>query len=130
MTNPSTTVLIVDDSPILRRSIRKSLSQAGLPEDSILEAGNGAEAMTMLAETDIALVLLDLNMPVMNGEATLAAMRENPSTAEVPVVIVTTEGNISRLLRLQSMGIRGYLRKPFQPEDLRELVGDVLNLAS
>ncbi len=130
MTTSSTTVLIVDDSPILRRSIRKSLTQAGVQDTSILEANNGAEAMTTLADTEVSLVLLDLNMPVMNGEATLAAIRENPSTSELPVVIVTTEGNISRLLRLQSMGIRGYLRKPFQPEDLRELVGDILNIAS
>ena len=130
MSQAATTILIVDDSPILRRSIRKSLTQAGVADDSIREANNGAEAMTALAKEPIALVLLDLNMPVMNGEATLAAMRENPSTVDVPVIIVTTEGNISRLLRLQSMGIRGYLRKPFQPEDLRELVGDILHLAS
>ncbi|MFT4542767.1 MAG: two-component system chemotaxis response regulator CheY [Planctomycetota bacterium] len=127
MTN---TVLVVDDSPILRRSIRKSLNQTGVDDSRIMEANHGAEALEILKIHEIALVLLDLNMPVMNGEATLKEIRENTKTKDVPVVIVTTEGNIMRLMRLQSMGIRGYLRKPFQPEDLRELVGDVLNLAS
>lgn len=126
----TTNVLIVDDSPILRRSIRKSLNQTGVDDKRILEASQGAEAMEILQVQEVALILLDLNMPIMNGEATLKAIRANERTKDIPVVIVTTEGNIVRLMRLQSMGIRGYLRKPFQPEDLRELVGDVLNLAS
>lgn len=123
-------ILIVDDSPILRRSIRRTLEQAGVQDPQIVEAGNGAIAIELLAEQpDIGLVLLDLNMPVMNGEATLEAIRSKPETAELPVVVVTTEGNIARLMRLQDLGILGYLRKPFQPEDLRKLVGDLLEAA-
>lgn len=123
-------ILIVDDSPILRRSIRRTLEQAGVQDPQIVEAGNGAIAIEVLAEQpDIGLVLLDLNMPVMNGEATLEAIRSKPETADLPVVVVTTEGNIARLMRLQDLGILGYLRKPFQPEDLRKLVGDLLEAA-
>ncbi|MEY2714359.1 MAG: Chemotaxis protein, partial [Planctomycetota bacterium] len=61
-------VLVVDDSPILRTAIKKVVKLAGVPEDRIFEAGNGVEALDVLETVWIDLVLLDLNMPVMDGE--------------------------------------------------------------
>lgn len=123
-------VLIIDDSPILRRSIRRSLVEIGLEERVIFEASNGIEGLAALASRNISLVLLDLNMPVMNGEEFLTKMRGTTAFSDIPVVIVTTEVNGARLMRLGKLGISGFLHKPFQTADLRAVTFDNLGQAS
>ena len=119
-------VLIIDDSPILRRSMRRALGQIGVDDGCIFEAGNGVEGLAALAEHPISLVLLDLNMPVMDGEEFLETMKKDAAHADVRVVVVTTESNAGRLMRLGRLGIAGFLHKPFEPEDLREIAGQTL----
>ena len=123
-------VLIIDDSPILRRSVRRALGQAGISDDRILEASNGAEGLEVVEANQISLVLLDLNMPVMNGEEFLIRLRGKYARDDVQVVVVTTESNAARLIRLSQLGISGFLHKPFELEDLRQLAGEVLGPAS
>jgi two-component system chemotaxis response regulator CheY len=121
-------VLIVDDSPILRMAIRKVVRLAGIEDDRIHEAGNGREALDVLETVWIDLVLLDLNMPVMNGEQFAEELRKNPELADVAVVVVSTEGNRDRLQRMRDLGAMETLRKPFEPEDLHRLIGRVLGV--
>jgi len=121
-------VLIVDDSPILRMAIRKVVRLAGIEDDRIHEAGNGREALDVLETVWIDLVLLDLNMPVMNGEQFAEELRKNPDLADVAVVVVSTEGNRDRLQRMRDLGAMETLRKPFEPEDLHRLIGRVLGV--
>ncbi len=118
-------VLIVDDSPILRTAIKKVVRLAGVPEDRIHEAGNGKEALEILETVWVDLVLLDLNMPVMNGEEFLVELRKREDLADVAVVIVSTESNKGRLERLKTLGVRSSLHKPFEPEDLCRLIGEI-----
>jgi len=121
-------VLIVDDSPILRTAIRKVVRLAGVEDDRIHEAGSGREALDVLETVWVDLVLLDLNMPVMDGEQFATELRKNPDLADVAVVVVSTEGNRDRLQRMRDLGVLDTLRKPFEPEDLHRLIGKVLGI--
>jgi len=121
-------VLIVDDSPILRMAIRKVVRLSGIEDDRIHEAGNGREALDVLETVWIDLVLLDLNMPVMDGEQFAQELRRRPDLKDVAVVIVSTEANKDRLQRLRDLGIVDSLHKPFEPEDLCKLISKVLGV--
>ena len=122
-------VLVVDDSPVLRAAIRKVAKLAGVEEDQIFEAGNGQEALDVLETVWIDLVLLDLNMPVMDGEEFARRVRENDDLADVAIVVVSTEANRERLDRMRSLGTLEVLHKPFEPEDLRRIIGTVIGVA-
>lgn len=124
----SCNLLVVDDSPILRTAIKKVARLAGVEEDRIHEAGNGQEALEILEMVWIDLVLLDLNMPVMDGEEFVRQLRLRADLADVAVVVVSTEANRERLDRMRSMGVVDVLRKPFEPEDLCRLVGKVMGV--
>ena len=124
----SCNVLIVDDSAVLRTAIRKVVRLAGVEDDRIHEAANGKEALELLETDWIDLVLLDLNMPVMDGETFARELRKNPDLADVAVVVVSTESNRDRLQRMRELGVVEMLRKPFEPEDLHRLIPKVLGV--
>lgn len=110
-------VLVVDDSKTMRRVIARTLGISGLPIGRVHEALNGAEALEKLATLEVDLALLDLNMPVMGGLEALERIRENESTVELPVVVVSTEGSEPRIERVRQLAA-GFVRKPFAPESL------------
>jgi two-component system chemotaxis response regulator CheY len=114
-------VLVVDDSAVMRAMIIKTLRLSGLPLHDIHEASHGEEGLHMLAQHWIDLVLLDLNMPVMNGEEMLTRVRQSPETADMPVIVVSTEGSETRIAALRQQGVE-FVHKPFTPEKLRETV--------
>ena len=114
-------VLIVDDSSLMRAIIVKTLRLSGIPLQTVYEAGNGSEALRMLDNNWIDLALVDLNMPVMDGEELIVRLRENPETTGLPVIVVSTEGSETRIAKLRSLGA-GFVRKPFQPETLRDII--------
>ncbi len=130
--NPPLTchVLIVDDSPILRAAIKKVVRLAGVQPERIFEAGTGREALDVMSSVWVDLVLLDLNMPVMDGEAFAKELREHSDLADVAVVVVSTEANRARLERMREYGVRHTLRKPFEPEELCRLITEVLGVAT
>jgi len=115
-------ILIVDDSPLLRATARRAVLQAGATPALVREAQNGKEALDLLAEEPADLVLLDINMPVMDGFQFVEAKAKIPALAATKVALVTTEGNRKRLDRMSQLGVEHYLRKPFEPEELRSLV--------
>ena len=115
-------ILIVDDSPLLRKTARRAVVQAGADPERIREAGNGREALAALAAEPVDIVLLDINMPVMDGFEFLEANSRAPSPCAAKIALVTTEGNKERLARAEQLGVVDYLRKPFAPEELRALV--------
>ncbi len=124
----SCNVLIVDDSMILRAAIKKVVKLAGVSEDHIFEAGNGQEGLDVLETVWVDLVLLDLNMPVMDGEEFAQELRKRPELTDVTVVVVSTESNRARLDRMRELGVVDTLHKPFEPEDLRRLISTVLGV--
>ncbi|MCH8151767.1 MAG: response regulator [Planctomycetes bacterium] len=121
-------VLIVDDSRLLRSAIKKVVKLAGISEDHIFEAGNGQEALLVLETVWIDLVLLDLNMPVMDGEQFARELRKKPELNDVAIVVVSTESNKERLDRMFELGAVETLHKPFEPEDLCHLIEKVLGV--
>jgi len=114
-------VLIVDDSAVMRQMVVRTLRMSGVPLGSVFEAGNGEEGLFALQEQWVDLLLLDINMPVMNGEEMLRRLRANPDTQQLPVIVVSTEGSETRLQVLQELGA-SIVRKPFAPETLRDII--------
>jgi two-component system, chemotaxis family, chemotaxis protein CheY len=111
-------VLIVDDSPAMRKFIRRVLSLSGLEMGEYFDAGNGQEALDLLHEHWIDIVLTDINMPVMNGEQFLERFSHDPLFESIPVLVVSTDKTKTRIERMLALGAKDYVTKPFQPEQL------------
>lgn len=122
-------VLIVDDSATMRALVRKVLNISGLELGECFEGANGREALEILEQNWIDLVLLDLHMPVMDGAALVKALRQNHLWQTIPVVLITTEGRQEVLAPFFEYGIQGYIRKPFRPEDIKEKLQNILGEA-
>lgn len=119
-------VLIVDDSTVMRKIVERSLRQAGLDIGEVFEAGDGVEALAVLQKQTVDLILSDINMPSMDGIEFLRAMSGVENAKGVPVVMITTEGSEARVVEALSVGAKGYIRKPFTPEQVKERVSALL----
>ena len=118
--------LIVDDSSVMRKIVERSLRQAGIELEKVLEASNGSEALSALHENAVDLILCDINMPVMDGLEFVRAAATVPNAKGVPIVMITTEGSESHVVQALTAGARGYIRKPFTPDQVKEHVLPVL----
>ena len=121
-------ILIVDDSSVMRKIVERSLRQAGLEIGDVVEAGNGIEALAAVREAPFDLILSDINMPAMDGIEFLRELVTVDSAKGTPVVMVTTEGSESRVVEALSIGARGYIRKPFTPDQIKERVSPLLEV--
>ena len=113
-------ILVVDDDTDFRAGLRMALEMKGY---QVEEASNGQEALTRLTEKPPLLVLLDLQMPVMNGREMLQRMRAQPELKEVPVVIISGFGFE---WEAELMGAQGYIGKPFEPQELESTIANLL----
>lgn len=118
--------LIIDDSSVMRKIVERSLRQAGLNLSQVLEAGNGADALAIVRSNPLDLILSDINMPVMDGLEFVRRLKVEGLAANVPVVMITTEGSESQVVEAVSSGARGYIRKPFTAEQVKEHVIAIL----
>jgi two-component system chemotaxis response regulator CheY len=119
--------LIVDDSSVMRKIVERSLRQAGLSLSQVFEAGNGAEALASIEANPVDLILCDINMPVMDGLEFVRQLSAMGGAAkQIPVVMITTEGSEGHVVQALSAGARGYIRKPFTPDQVKEHVIPVL----
>lgn len=119
-------VLIVDDSPVMRGFIRRVMNLSGLEVGDCLEASNGEEALERLREHRVDVILTDINMPKMNGEEFLRRLQAEGMLHSVPTLVISTDATKARILRMLSLGAEGYMTKPFSPETLREELERVL----
>ncbi|MGB2607112.1 MAG: response regulator, partial [Candidatus Sulfotelmatobacter sp.] len=115
-------VLIIDDSSVMRKIVERSLRQAGIDLTQVIEAGNGAEALTALQENQVDLILCDINMPVMDGLEFIKQLSGVVNAKGVPVIMITTEGSEAHVVQALSCGARGYIRKPFTPDQVKTQV--------
>jgi two-component system, chemotaxis family, chemotaxis protein CheY len=122
--------LIVDDSSVMRKIVERSLRQAGLELSKVFEAGNGAEALAVLAKDPVDLILCDINMPVMDGLEFVKKLATMDNLKEIPVVMITTEGSENHVIQALSAGAKGYIRKPFTPDQVKEHVLPVVGKKS
>ena len=111
-------VLIVDDSGTARMFVQRCLEAIGLSEAEFQEAGDGQEALAVLEQKPIDLVVTDLTMPNMGGEELLTAIKSNNSHKEALVLVVTSAGNKARESTLLEKGALAVISKPFAPASL------------
>lgn len=121
-------VLIVDDSATMRQMVKKTISLASLDVGRVFEASDGVEALEQLDEHKVAVVILNINMLTMNGIQLLTHMKQNTRLKDIPVVIASSEGSQERMAQLQKLGACGYVRKPFIPEQLRDVLEPLLGV--
>jgi|SRR5690242_21430783 two-component system, chemotaxis family, chemotaxis protein CheY len=114
--------LIVDDSSVMRKIVARALQQCGINSAEIIEAGNGSEALEVVRREHLDLVLSDINMPVMDGLEFVRQLQSVENAKGVPVVMITTEGSESHVMEAISCGARGYIRKPFTPDQMKQHV--------
>ena len=112
-------IMIVDDSPAMRSFIGRIIQLSGLDVASCVHAANGQEALNLLRREMVDIVLSDINMPVMDGEKLLQELAKDAELMKVPVVVVSTDSTDLRRKRMLELGAKGYVRKPFAPETLR-----------
>ena len=119
-------ILVVDDSRTVRAMISKTLDLSRVPLNELHQAQNGREALDLLQDHWIDLVLTDINMPEMDGMEMVRRMSADGMMQTVPVVVVSTEGSEARIDELRGLGIQGYIRNPFTPEAIKDVVEAVL----
>ncbi|PLX91378.1 MAG: response regulator [Desulfuromonas sp.] len=119
-------VLVIDDSSTMRKIVSRSLRQAGLDFDEILEAGDGQEALTLLESQSVDLILSDINMPNMDGIEFLRQKKEIAGIAGIPVVMITTEGGSDIIGEAKALGAAGNIKKPFTPDKIEEVIGGLI----
>ncbi|MDH5472350.1 MAG: response regulator [Gammaproteobacteria bacterium] len=118
-------VLVVDDSLTARKHIKRVL--AGLGIEKIVEADDGASAVPILAEQFFDFVVTDYNMPQMDGKALIEYIRTNSNQGAVPVLMVTSEGNMNNLAAVEQAGVSGICDKPFETDTVRALIQNMLS---
>lgn len=122
----SVKILAVDDSASMRQMVRSALEADGY---EVREAQNGQEALDALEAAPADLVISDLYMPTMDGLTLLRAIRQRPEHKFTPVLLLTTENGEEMKQRGRASGATGWLVKPFQPEQLRQVVARVIGAA-
>ena len=125
--------LIIDDSAVMRKVIERALRQAGLELSEVLQASNGEEALQTLRDNQgsggLALILSDINMPVMDGLEFIEQRKKEGLAPGVPAVMITTEGSSPNVMRALAAGAKGYICKPFTTDQIKACVMPLLNAA-
>ena len=122
-------VLVVDDSAAIRKILTRVLRQTGMAIQTIHEAGDGREALAVMAQHRIDLVLSDINMPKMDGLQLLASLKASHQWQKIPVVMITTEGGETKVAEAVRLGAAGYVRKPFTADQIKEKLVGILEPA-
>lgn len=122
-------ILVADDSATMRVVIKKTVEMAGVPVGQFFEATHGKEALEILENNWIDVVLSDVNMPVMGGMELLGEIKKHEDFKHIPVIFITTESSEARMDEARQLGVDGYVKKPFQPETIKAILYEVLEKA-
>lgn len=121
-------ILIVDDSSAMRSIIKKTIAMSGFDIGEIFEGDNGEAALAILKDNWVDVILTDIHMPIMDGVSLMKVQMKDPVLSSIPVVFITTEGRADRIKEILVMGAKGYIRKPFKPEEIKKLLMEVLGV--
>lgn len=121
-------LLIVDDSNAMRAVIKKIVIISGFKMDKCLEANNGKEAMDLLSTNWIDIIISDINMPEVNGLELLDQLKKHDTLKEIPVIMITTEGSSERMQDAFKRGAKGFVKKPFLPDEIKKVLYDVIGV--
>lgn len=120
-------LLVVDDSSTMRRIIKNTLQRLGY--EDILEAEHGLQAWELLDTIDgIDILITDWNMPEMNGLDLVKKVKGDQRFADIPIIMVTTEGGKAEVITALKAGVNNYIVKPFTPQVLKEKLEAVLGV--
>jgi len=121
-------LLVVDDSSTMRRIIKNTLSRLGY--EDVLEGEDGVQGWSVLNENpDMGMLITDWNMPEMNGLELVKKVRADARFADLPIIMVTTEGGKTEVITALKAGVNNYIVKPFTPQVLKEKLSAVLGTA-
>ena len=118
-------VLLVDDSLTARNHIKRVLASLGI--DNVIEADDGASAVPLLEEQFFDFVVTDYNMPKMDGKALIEHIRNSSSQGSIPILMVTSEGNLNNLAAVEQAGVSGICDKPFETDTVRAMIQNMLS---
>jgi len=119
-------VIIVDDSPSMRKIMLKTIRMSGFPVKNLLEAENGEEALDKCQESWVDIIITDINMPVMDGLQFIEHLQRDEVLHSVPVVVVSSDGREPVIEKAKTLGVVQYLKKPFQPETIAEVLKEIM----
>ena len=122
----SVNILIVDDSLPMRSIIQKDIRASGFGSPNFFQASNGNEAIKILRDKWMDIVITDYNMPDMNGIELIEEMKKDDLLKTIPVLVVTTEGSRKKAQEFIEKGAAGYIKKPFTPEIIRWKLTEIL----
>ncbi|MCP5068449.1 MAG: response regulator [bacterium] len=111
-------ILVVDDSSVARKIVIRTLKIVGHTESGFLEAGDGQEALDILEEQEVELIVTDLNMPIMDGVTLVRKLKANPRRQHIPVIVVSSLLNEAAKDSLRGRGVDLLVEKPLSPPSL------------
>ena len=116
------TVIVVDDSSVMRKIISKNLRQAGVKIDHLLEAGDGQEGLEQLEKWQCDIILSDINMPNMDGLEFVKEIRKKRQLDQCRIIMITTESGTDIMEEVMNAGANGYVVKPFSPDQILDKI--------
>ncbi len=119
-------ILVADDSETMRAVVKKTVEMSGVPIGEFHEAANGKEALAILENNWIDVILSDINMPEMGGMELLRTVSASEDYKRIPLIFITTESSEARMEEAKSLGVAGYIKKPFVPETIKAILYEVL----
>ncbi len=119
-------ILVVDDSLPMRKVIKKTIKASGFTNAEYAEASDGFEALKVLEDKWVDIVVTDYNMPNMDGMKLIEEMKTDETLSTIPVLVITTEGSRGKVDEFISKGAAGYIKKPFTPEEIRSKLHEIL----
>lgn len=122
-------ILVVDDSAAIRKILKRMLRQTGMAIQAIHEAGDGQEALAVMALHRVDLVFSDINMPKMDGLQLLASLKASLQWQKIPVVMISAESGETKVAEAARLGAAGYVRKPFTADQIKEKLVGILEPA-
>ena len=120
-------ILIVDDSSVMRKIIRRNVRLTGMQMKQEFEAGDGIEALRILTNHTVDLIFSDVNMPNMDGVSFVKQVRTKSDNMNVKIIMISTEASLDIVNEAISAGANDYIVKPFTPDQLNQKITSVLN---
>lgn len=121
------TILVVDDHEEIREALAEILEEEG---HEVLQAVDGLEALEVVAATLPDVILLDIAMPGIDGLETLRRLKEKPESANLPVIMVTAQGDRQNMVKAVQLGVRDYVTKPWEPGEVEMCVNWAIKAAA
>jgi two-component system chemotaxis response regulator CheY len=121
-------ILVVDDSKAALFMFEKVIKVSGVPVGNLMTAENGKQAIDVLKQNPVDLIMTDIHMPEMDGFQLIAYLKGSEQFKHIPIIVITTEGRSKYVAKAKMMGAVDYIKKPCQPEQVKQLVLEALGV--